>query len=219
MSRRGIALVVALMAGMLAVACVAAVEKADDGYLGLFLEPVPQILAVHLGLADGAGIVAADVAAESPADKAGLSQYDVVVSLNGKDVKGQEAFAAAIRAAGAGSKVKLGLISKGQKKDVEVTLGALSDATGKGKNLPPKGGRRLMREGEQPNNLQGPGARPGLRMVPRFEPMPGGGPEEGIPYVAPGGDDQRIQALEDRMAEIERQQGEILDKLDKLLAK
>jgi hypothetical protein len=218
MSRRGIALVVALVGSISAIACVAAAVKADEGYLGLFLEPVPRILAVHLGLADGAGVVAADVAAESPADKAGLSQYDVVVSLNGKDVNGQEAFAAAIRATGAGTKVKLGLISKGQKKEVEVTLGALSDATGKGKNLPQKGGRRLMREGEQPNDLQGPGGRSGLRMVPRFEPMPGG-PQERTPYIVPGGDDQRMQAMEDRIAEIERQQGEILDKLDKLLTK
>jgi hypothetical protein len=209
---------------MLVTAFVAvAAESSGEGYLGVFLEPVPQILAVHLGLGEGVGVVAGDVAAESPADKAGLAQYDVIVSLNGKDVKGQQEFSAAIRAAGAGSKVKLGLINKGQKKEIEVTLGALGEGTGKGKYQPQKGGRRLLREGERPGNFSAPddgqGMVPRANPVPRFDPLPGGPPEDRAPFMSPGANDERLQALEDRIAEIERQQNEILAKLDKLLAK
>jgi serine protease Do len=190
-----------------------ATEKLADGYLGVFMQPVPEILAVHLGLGEAVGVVAADVAAESPAEKAGIVQYDVIVAVNGKEVKDQEAFAKAVRQAGAGTKVKLSLIDKGQRKDVEVTLGELPAERAEGKRDQSKGiGRRLFREGERPDDLMGPGAR-----MPRFMP-PAAGPDA-RPLVVPDVDQERIQAIEDRIEKIEKQQAEILEKLSRLLEK
>lgn len=225
MSSRNVALGLALAGGLLAIACAAvavAADKTEEGYLGVFLEPVPQILAVHLGLAEGVGVVAADVAADSPAEKSGLGQYDVIVSMNGKDVKGMDTLSSAIRAAGAGSKVKLGLITKGQKKEIEVTLGALSEATGKGKHAAPKGGRRLLKEGGRPDENAAPGditVVPGpngnFRLSVPGPMAPRGGPDDG--FSGPAVDD-RLQALEDRIAELEKQQAEMLEKLDRALS-
>jgi hypothetical protein len=216
MSRRK-NLVVVVVIGVCAVffgGAYGATEKSEEGYLGVFLQPVPQILAVHLGLGEGVGVVAGDVAAESPASKAGMAQYDVVVSLNGKEIKGQQEFSSAIRAAGGGSKVKLGLISKGQKKDLEVVLGALSEAMGKGVS----GGRRLLREGEKQDIFQSPGkpcpALPDIGRGPRFPDGP-----DIKPFIVPEVDQERLQILEDRIQQIEKQQAEILEKLDKLLNK
>jgi hypothetical protein len=223
MSKHKILLAMALGGCVLAMtfASVAA-EKSEEGYLGVFLEPVPPLLAVHLGLAEGVGIVAADVAAESPADKAGVVQYDVVVSLNAKDVKGLKEFSEAVRQAGAGSKVKLGLIKKGQKKEIEVVLGALPDNPGAGKYGGPMGGRRLLKDGERPEDFLSPGRRgpglPDLRVMPRLQPLPDV-PGDMKPFVVPQVDGERLQALEDRMELLEKQQAEILQKLDKLLAK
>jgi hypothetical protein len=191
-----------------------AAEKSDEGCLGLFLEPVPQLLAVHINLADSVGVVAADVAAEGPAEKAGISQYDVIISLNGKDVKGVAEFSAAIRAAGAGTKVRLGLINKGQKKEVEVVLGSLTDAMGKGKVQSSKSGRRLLKEAERQEDLLGPN----MRVAPGFEPIPGG-PQGVAPFAGPGVDDDRLAALEERLARIEKQQSDIISKLDTIREK
>ena len=198
MSRRNILIVVAIVGCVLAVAfAYGASDKNEEGYLGLFLQPVPPILAVHLGLAEGAGVVAAEVAAESPASKAGMVQYDVVVSLNDKDVKGQQEFSSAIRAAGAGTKVKLGLISKGQKKELEVVLSPLSDAVGKGGF----GGRRLLRDGERPDMFLAPGkpgpTLPDVGRGPGFQPLPGG--PDIKPLISPEVDQERLQMLEDRI--------------------
>jgi hypothetical protein len=209
MSRQSILVVVTIVGCVLAGALAyGAAEKNEEGYLGLFPESVPQILAVHLGLADGVGVVAGDVAAESPASKAGVVQYDVVVSLNGKDVKGRQEFTIAIRAAGACTKVKLGLISKGQKKELEVALGSLSEAMGKGGF----GGRRLLRDGERPGVTL-----PDVGRGPRFQPLPEG--PDIRPFVTPEVDREQLQLLEVRIRQIEKQQAEILEKLDKLLAK
>jgi hypothetical protein len=220
MSKRGVLLAVLSVGVILAVAYVSvAAEKADEGYLGVFLQPVPEILAVHLGLADGVGVVAADVAAESPADKAGLLQHDVILSMDGKEVKGQREFAGAIRASGAGSKVRLGLINKGQKKEIEVTLGGISAAQGP-KGPGEKSGRRLLRDDETLPDFferRSPGM-PRARPVPRLDPLPGM-PEDIKPFIVPDTDSERWQLLEDRIAMVEKQQTEILEKLDRLLAK
>jgi membrane-associated protease RseP (regulator of RpoE activity) len=220
MLKRNILLAVVSVGAILAVAFASmASEKTEQGYLGVFLQPVPEILAVHLGLAEGVGVVAADVAAEGPADKAGLMQHDVIVSMGGKEVRGQREFAEAIRASGAANKVKLGLISKGQKKEVEVILGALSEAQGQQPGEP-KSGRRLLRDDETLPDLferRSPGM-PRVRPVPRFEPMPDM-PEDIKPLIDPGSDLERWRLLEDRIARVEKQQIEILEKLDRLLAR
>ena len=212
----------AVAVGSLAIAGVfvsAEPQEKEEGYLGIFLGPVPEILAAHLSLAEGLGVVAVDVAAESPADKAGLKRYDVIVSLNGKEVAGQREFSDAIRQSGAESKVKLGVISKGQKKDMEVVLGALSEAVGK---LEPGTGRRLLREGESPEDFFRQGPRtpmlPDIGQAPRIRPMPNR-PDQMKPFFGPDMDEERWQMLEERMGRIEQQQAEILEKLEKLLSR
>jgi len=215
-------IVPAIVVGMLAIAGTfvsAESQEKEEGYLGIFLGPVPEVLATHLDLAKGLGVLAVDVATASPAEKAGLKRYDVIVSLNGKDVTGGPEFSDAIRQSGAGTKVKLGAISKGQKKDIEVFLGALSEARGK---LGPGTGRRLLREGENPDDLFRQSRRtpilPDIGPSPRISPMPNR-PDQIRPFFGPDMDAERWQMLEERMGRIEQRQAEILEKLEKLLSK
>ena len=60
----------------------------DRGFLGISLQPMNAQLAEALGdeMNDGAAIIA-DVAAESPASKAGLQKGDVVTGMNGRIVR------------------------------------------------------------------------------------------------------------------------------------
>jgi membrane-associated protease RseP (regulator of RpoE activity) len=58
--------------------------KLSDYWLGLACSPVSQALRAQLGLAEGAGLVVQEVRPDSPAAKAGIKQYDVVVKVDGK---------------------------------------------------------------------------------------------------------------------------------------
>ncbi|NQT11191.1 MAG: PDZ domain-containing protein, partial [Planctomycetes bacterium] len=56
----------------------------SDYWLGLACNPASEALRAQLGLAEGEGLVVEEVLADSPAAKAGMKQYDVVVKVDGK---------------------------------------------------------------------------------------------------------------------------------------
>ncbi|HVR73474.1 MAG TPA: PDZ domain-containing protein [Planctomycetota bacterium] len=93
------------------------------GFLGIGSAEVPEILAVHLGISDGTGVVAGDVLKGSPAEKAGVERNDVIVGVDGYEVKGAEDFSRLIAEKRPGDKVKIELIHKGDRKSVEAVLG------------------------------------------------------------------------------------------------
>jgi membrane-associated protease RseP (regulator of RpoE activity) len=92
------------------------------GYLGVRLMPVPELLRVHLGLDEGAGQLIINIVTDSPADKAGLNQYDVITAIDGLEVRDYDKFVEGIQSAGAGTKVTLAFISGGKKQNVVVRL-------------------------------------------------------------------------------------------------
>ena len=57
-------------------------RPADASYwIGVFCEPPPAALRAQLNLADEKGLLVQDVVKDSPADKAGLKQFDVLLSI------------------------------------------------------------------------------------------------------------------------------------------
>ncbi|MBI3232168.1 MAG: trypsin-like peptidase domain-containing protein [Candidatus Doudnabacteria bacterium] len=58
----------------------------------------------------------------SPADKAGLSENDIILEVNGKELKGNTSLGAVLREADVGETVTLKVYSKGEEKAVRVTL-------------------------------------------------------------------------------------------------
>lgn len=50
-------------------------------WLGAVIAPVPPETAAQLGLADGVGVVLRDIVPNSPAAKAGLQKYDILIQL------------------------------------------------------------------------------------------------------------------------------------------
>jgi len=90
-------------------------------WLGVRIMPVPAPLAAHLK-SGGAGVMVGNLVKDSPAHKAGLKRYDVIVGVDGRDVKDGPALIEAIRAHKAGDKVALAVVKKGRKKTVPVVL-------------------------------------------------------------------------------------------------
>jgi len=87
-------------------------------WIGLRLTPVPAPLAAHVG---ERGVMIANIAKGSPADKAGLERYDVVVGCAGRDVNRPPDLINAVGRATAGQPVKLRIIRKGAEREQDVT--------------------------------------------------------------------------------------------------
>lgn len=58
----------------------------------------------------------------SPADKAGLTEYDIVLEIDGQEVNEKNTLAKIIRKKKVGEEVKLKVLSKGNEKEIEVVL-------------------------------------------------------------------------------------------------
>jgi len=62
------------------------VGPGDSGYLGVYLEEVTPERTKELGLKEERGAVVMKVVSDSPAEKSGLKENDVIVSFNGRRV-------------------------------------------------------------------------------------------------------------------------------------
>src|SRR5581483_11184283 len=88
-----------------------AAPAAQPGYLGVYVT------------ADEQGqLVLAEVAADSPAIKAGLRRGDRLVRLEGQELAGAESFRELLRARAAGEKIKLAVVRDGKPVEVIATL-------------------------------------------------------------------------------------------------
>lgn len=96
-------------------------EKA--AFLGITTVDVPGMVADHLGLTDGSGVIVRTVFPGSPAEKSGIAVNDIITSLDGKPIADPEALSSALRDRKAGDSVEVALIHKGKSGMVEVTLG------------------------------------------------------------------------------------------------
>jgi len=102
--------------------------KVERSYIGITMnrEGLTPELAESFGLDKNAGVLVTDVEPDSPADKAGLKQGDIIIKLNGKDVHSNETFRNTVSLMTPGTKVKLTIFRDGKEKEVTVEVGSLS---------------------------------------------------------------------------------------------
>lgn len=99
-------------------------QQAAPAYLGVVSMTVPEMLAEHLGLKAGEGVVVRALMPDGPAAKAGLAVHDVITRLAGEPVGSSEELSARVAARKAGETVRLDVIHKGKQAEVELTLGS-----------------------------------------------------------------------------------------------
>jgi hypothetical protein len=94
-------------------------------YLGVGVEELhPAVLShLHNHLANGEGVLVGQVAAGSPADKAGLKVNDVLMTYGDQKLFSPEQLAKLVRADKPGREVTLGILRQGKSEQVTVTLG------------------------------------------------------------------------------------------------
>ncbi len=96
------------------------------GFLGVSLQPVDKDIADAFGLEKAEGALVSEVVKDSPADKAGLKQGDIILEYNNNPVKSLGGFRNEISLMAPGSKINLKVSRKGKIVPVTVTLGSAS---------------------------------------------------------------------------------------------
>jgi serine protease Do len=95
------------------------------GWMGVQIQTVTPAIADGLGLKKVEGAIVDEPQAGSPAANAGLKAGDVIVAVDGKEVKGSRELARTIAGMAPGTKVQLGFLRDGQQKNVSLELGTL----------------------------------------------------------------------------------------------
>ena len=101
--------------------------KVSRGFLGVSLQPVTPALAKEFKLPDETGALVSSVAPNSPAQRAGMKDGDVVVELNGKAVADLRHFRLMVSQTAPKTKVTMKVYRAGKAVSLTATLGELPD--------------------------------------------------------------------------------------------
>lgn len=93
-------------------------QDAPPVWIGVRMSPVPAPLAAHLSRE---GLMVDNIVADSPADRAGLERYDVLVSFAGRELQTGDDLVDAIVANGADKPAELVIIRGGRERTIEIT--------------------------------------------------------------------------------------------------
>jgi serine protease Do len=97
------------------------------GWLGVQIQDVNEALARSYHLKEARGAIIADVTEGSPADKAGLRPDDVVIGVDGRELRDRSDLTSYIASRPPESTVHLKILRNGAEKDVAVTLGTFPE--------------------------------------------------------------------------------------------
>ncbi len=100
-------------------------EKAERGYLGVSISEISEDVLEAYGLKDRRGVLITNVADDSPADKAGLKEGDVITEFDGKPVDNTEDLTRFVRGCEPGSEVQVKIMRQGKAQTIKVTIGKL----------------------------------------------------------------------------------------------
>jgi serine protease Do len=105
------------------------------GWLGVQIQPVTDDIAESVGLDKASGAIVAETQADSPALESGIKSGDIILQVNGDDIKGPKALAREIAKLEPKAKIEVTVFRDGERQTLDVTLGRLPN-TGKLAALP-----------------------------------------------------------------------------------
>lgn len=97
------------------------------GYVGVYLNPgeLSKAMAESFGYDQSGGVLIADVQDDGPADKAGVRSGDIMIELNGEEIKDNQSFRNDVARIMPNNKAKIIVIRNGKRKVVTITVGLL----------------------------------------------------------------------------------------------
>lgn len=97
--------------------------KKEAGYIGVYMQELTDNVRKGLDLDVAKGVLISGVQDDSPAEKAGLEDGDVVVSFGGKDVSTPDELRDAVREYQPGAKAKMDVVRDGKTESLTITIG------------------------------------------------------------------------------------------------
>jgi serine protease Do len=97
--------------------------KVTRGYIGAYLQDVDPNLARAFKIPNNSGVVITKIDSNTPAEKAGLKEGDVVTQVNGESVVDTQGLRNRIASMAPGAAVTMHIYRNGNPSDVRVTLG------------------------------------------------------------------------------------------------
>lgn len=102
--------------------------KVVRGYLGIGIQDLNQDLAKSFGTKDAKGALVSDVKEDSPADRAGLKQGDIIMAYQGAPVEDAVALQRMVTRTTVGTKVPVKVVRNGDEQDLTATIGEQPEA-------------------------------------------------------------------------------------------
>ena len=101
--------------------------KVTRGWMGVSIQPVTPELAKAFGLESERGALIADVSRESPADKAGIRNGDIILEFNGRPIREMNELPRIVAATPVGTTVPVKIFRDGKTETVKLTVERLAD--------------------------------------------------------------------------------------------
>ena len=95
----------------------------ERGFIGVMIQDIDNELAEGFGLESKQGTLISEVMADSPAEKAGLKQGDVVVSFNGAMIKTMQEFRRRVAMVRPGQEVPIMVLRNGEETALHIMVG------------------------------------------------------------------------------------------------
>jgi serine protease Do len=101
--------------------------KIQKPFVGVSMQDIEEAWVKELKLENTDGVLVRSVVRNSPADKAGLQPYDVIVDINGTKIKNVQEFTAKVQTFKVGDKITMVVIRDGLKMNTGLTIGDMND--------------------------------------------------------------------------------------------
>ncbi|WP_411826974.1 PDZ domain-containing protein [Luteolibacter sp. AS25] len=98
-------------------------KLASIPFIGLSTVPLPEMVAAHVDVEPGTGLIIRTIMPESPAANAGLSVNDIILKVEDEAMSSPEQLSSAILKREIGERLNLSLIHNGNPSKVAITLG------------------------------------------------------------------------------------------------
>jgi Do/DeqQ family serine protease len=102
-----------------------ATGRVTRGWLGIRIQPLTEDLAPSFGAKEGDGVLVADVMPDSPAEKGGLKNGDVILEFEGQKTGEVPDLQRAVADTPPGKAARVTILREGKKETIEVPLGEM----------------------------------------------------------------------------------------------
>lgn len=103
--------------------------KISRGRVGVVIQTLTPDIAESLGIKGRKGVLIAQIEKDGPADKAGLTEGDLIIKFNGKDTENARDLSRIVADTKPGTTAKINIIREGKEEVLEIKVGELNDSS------------------------------------------------------------------------------------------